>query len=209
MSEQKFSASCHVHSQPARSDVPEAERTLSGGASPHASERLDARGRSRAAASPRIRAGARARDRRSFRERPWVKAVSTAMAVLLAVTVFDTTGLAPLVQDAAAAPSAPAGALAQPAATGEDAGDAATPSDDSAADAVPAGSSDPASSGDEPSSDAAGAAPSAGDAADAADPAEQDVVDEEVVKALMPTGLTAAEEVLPQVKGGTDRKSVV
>ena len=204
MSEQKFSASCHVHSQPARSDVPEAERTLSGGASPHASERLDARGRSRAAASPRIRAGARARDRRSFRERPWVKAVSTAMAVLLAVTVFDTTGLAPLVQDAAAAPSAPAGALAQPAATGEDAGDAATPSDDSAADAVPAGSSDPASSGDEPSSDAAGAAPSAGDAADAADPAEQDVVDEEVVKALMPTGLTAAEEVLPQVKGGTD-----
>ena len=137
MSEQKFSASCHVHSQPARSDVPEAEHTLSGGASPHASERLDARGRSRAAASPRIRAGARVRSR-SFRERPWVKAVSAAMAVLLAVTVFDTTGLAPLVQDAAAAPSAPAGALAQPAAAGEDAGDAATPSDDSAAAAVPA-----------------------------------------------------------------------
>lgn len=167
MSEQKFSASCHVHSQPARSDVPEAEHTLSGGASPHASERLDARGRSRAAASPRIRAGARVRSR-SFRERPWVKAVSAAMAVLLAVTVFDTTGLAPLVQDAAAAPSAPAGALAQPAAAGEDAGDAATPSDDSAADAVPAGSSDLASSGDESSSDAAGAAPSASDAA--ADP---------------------------------------
>lgn len=197
MSEQKFSASCHVQSQPARSDASEAEHALSGGASSHASERLAARDRSRASAS-RIRAGARGRDRRSFRERPWVKAVSAAMAVLLAVTVFDTTGLAPLIQDAAAAPSAPADALEQPAASGEAAGSP----DDSAADDAPAGSSDPAGSGDKASPGATDATPSASD--DVAGSPEQDAVDEEVVKALMPAGLTAADEVLPQVTGGTD-----
>lgn len=47
----------------------------------------------------------------SFRTKPWVRAVSAVMAVLLAVTMFDTTSLSPLMRDAQAAPATPSASL--------------------------------------------------------------------------------------------------
>ena len=47
----------------------------------------------------------------SFRTKRWVRVVSAVMAVLLAVTMFDTTSLSPLITDAQAAPASPSAAL--------------------------------------------------------------------------------------------------
>lgn len=180
------------------------------------------RARARAAARARARAAARARvtsegsenaaDQviRSFRTRPWVKAVSTVMAVLLAVTLFDVTGLRPLMfdvsgDDATAATEAEGVKDAK-----EDLGDLAAdaPAD---ADAVDAAEGD-AADGDSDAS--AGADATDPDAADAGadepqDPAAakaallQQVADEplsaDALAALMPANLTDADAVLPHL----------
>lgn len=172
------------------------------------------RARARAAARARVTSegSENAADQviRSFRTRPWVKAVSTVMAVLLAVTLFDVTGLRPLMfdvsgDDATAATEAEGVKDAK-----EDLGDLAAdaPAD---ADAVDAAEGD-AADGDSDAS--AGADATDPDAADAGadepqDPAAakaallQQVADEplsaDALAALMPANLTDADAVLPHL----------
>ena len=79
-----------------------AARSTGSRASRRALERAE-RARARAAARARVYSGdaKTAADQvvNSFRTRPWVRAVSAVMAVLLAVTLFDVTGLRPLMFD--------------------------------------------------------------------------------------------------------------
>ncbi len=97
----------------------------------------------------------------SFRTKPWVRALSVVMSFLLAFTMFDATGLTPLLDTAQAAPQDQAQPAGNDDASGDTADDAgALPDPDSP------GADDEPSSADEPDSQ--------GDAEDQAQPAGND-----------------------------------
>ena len=132
----------------------------------------------------------------SFRTKRWVRVVSAVMAVLLAVTMFDTTSLSPLITDAQAAPASPSAALplGERALYGESDNSPEPAGDDAdAADSSDAPKADEAAEVDE-TDGADEAAPSAWDAA-RKQLAASDLAD------LAPEGLTAADEVLPSAAG--------
>ena len=132
-----------------------------------------------------------------FRSRPWVRALSVVMSVLLAVTMFDTTGLSPLVDRASADPVPAADIPALPGTT-----DAlTTKAQDDPADEDDAESPDEAAD----AADEAAVDVSEDEKNDASEPEVSTVEDtEENRQALLPEGLVSADRVLPQVSEDTE-----
>ena len=135
----------------------------------------------------------------SFRRKPWVRALSVVMSFLLAFTMFDTTGLGPILSTASAAPQAQQDAAqpADPAADEKepdvaDDGDAVAQPDDAAGEAEENSPSDsqPEAAEDEPADEG----PS--------QPTEEQIA--AAAAALLPEGLQDAEDVLPAATDGTD-----
>ena len=136
----------------------------------------------------------------SFRRKPWVRALSVVMSFLLAFTMFDTTGLGPVLGTASAAPQVQQDAAAEP--DGSAAGD--TEPD-------PAAEGDAAAQPDDVADEAEESSPSDSqpEAAedDPADEGPAQPTEEQIASAaatLLPEGLQAAEDVLPAATDGTD-----
>ena len=211
-----------------------AARSTGSRASRRALERAE-RARARAAARARVYSGdaKTAADQvvNSFRTRPWVRAVSAVMAVLLAVTLFDVTGLRPLMFDVSNDDATAATEQANDATKDENDPTAADANDPAAADADDPAAADAANDAATPAEDATGAdadteAPSAEDdaaadqpAAEPQDPAAakaallQQVADEpldaDVLASLKPTSLTDAADVLPRLTDDTEDAAAV
>ena len=172
-----------------------------------------------------VSAASAAKEAPSFRTRPWVRVVSVVMAVLLAVTMFDTTSLSPLIRDAQAAPAAAAAPLPMgeralfPSGAGEASSDRAGEDDepaDTASENPGTGSGDSSGSeegegGNAPSGASGGtasdeAAPGASSSDDVEGASAQttspwdaawEALTADGLGSLVPAGLEAPESVLP------------
>lgn len=146
----------------------------------------------------------------SFRTRPWVRVVSVVMSFLLAVTMFDTTGLSPLVERASADPAPNADVPTLPGTTDALATDAQDGADENGSDSDSADQVAGEDTTDSPdqsteAADEAAAGVSEGEDASASEPETATVEDtEENRQALLPEGLVSADRVLPQVSEDTE-----
>ena len=122
----------------------------------------------------------------SFRTKPWVRAVSVVMSVLLAATMFDASSLSPAVRQAVAAPQDEVVATEdtdQETAEGQD--EAAATQEDTDATASEDGESDPVATPEE----------------EPTGPTDEEI--EAAMASLYPEALIPAEAVVPQATEGT------